>query len=425
MPLVKKLRDVGAKGVVTAVGEALFAPQTDVSRWKNRFSTTLRHAGARHAPSHDYSKRPLRPHPGPRLKESFRGRAHTDLTKGGGRFHVAMGSLAGYALYVDQGTGVYGEGNGLYLAKLLPPTAEGAPNLYERSKNMPDVWISGQRGQGFMEKALEDAMQRMLTPASRGGGGITAMRAALKTFPANLFEPGNTPMDAGLKARRAKWRRWRDMAYEAKRERQREISHQKWKERQERKAADEAARKARKAKRSDTAEDLSGGRWVVQRGKRIWVPNRPAQKGAPGTTRAQRLAEANRKLMAERDAKVAKNQPQPQKRAEQKKAQQKKTATKANDKAKKDQRKREKKDKEIRETQTAAETQVPQYILNANETAENSARTFLSKIKRAGAQAFLYEHEFGDGTVAYRVKYRFPGGKVEQAVWGDDPIPKP
>lgn len=214
--LAKAFKKHGAAVVVETHGEVLFAPSTDLSRWKNRFSSTLTAAVTKEAPSHNFGKRNFRPHPSPdgkTLKKSIRSKTRTRITNGGGYFYIATGSSMPYAIYVDQGTGVFG-GGGAYEAKVLPPYNTGEGTLYEAGWNKKPIYIKGQIGKHFFDKGLASAFRAMrMRSTDVPGEGISAMASGLKSFPENLFGAGNTPNDDAFKGRLRNWRKWRDEAY--------------------------------------------------------------------------------------------------------------------------------------------------------------------------------------------------------------------
>jgi hypothetical protein len=220
--LVRRIRSrVSGKGVgvVEANGEVLFAPGTDLSRWKNRFSQRVREATATAAPT---NKRPRWDHYGKALKQTITASTSTRITKGGGFFYIAVGSSAPHAYYVDQGTGIYG-GNGPYEAKILPPWTRGSPSLYEHTwrpggagtRKVRPVMIKGQKGQGFFDTGLKRGFQSMRMRSFQvPGEGVSGMTSALASFPSGLLNfAGNTASDGPFKGQLAEWREWRDEAW--------------------------------------------------------------------------------------------------------------------------------------------------------------------------------------------------------------------
>lgn len=220
MVLVRRLRGRGAHGVVEIQGEALFAPGTDLSRWKNRFSQRVAAAARLTAPT---NKRPRWAHYGKPLKSTITTSTSTRITKDGGMFFSAVGSTAHYSAYVDQGTGIYG-GRGPYEAKILPPWREGSPSLYEHTwkpegtgRRVGPVVIKGQRGQFFFDKALERGARSMrLRTYQVPGEGVSGVRDKwLQTQEPAFF--GNTPADSAFVAQLEEWRAWRDGAWRSDR----------------------------------------------------------------------------------------------------------------------------------------------------------------------------------------------------------------
>lgn len=219
--LTRVFRKRNATVIVEARGEALFAPGTDLSNWKNRFSHRMTAAVIAETPTHNYGKRPYRPHPGKHLNETITSKTTTRISSGGGRYYIATGSTSPYALYPDQGTGIYA-GHSPYEAKLLPPWVSGQPSLYERYKGRAPLIIKGQPAQHYFEKGLTAAFRSMIHRSWQlPGEGVSSMRDALLSFPETLGAAvaANTSADASFTARRAIWRKWRDESYGKKRAR--------------------------------------------------------------------------------------------------------------------------------------------------------------------------------------------------------------
>lgn len=218
--LTRRIKGRGAKGFVEAHGEVLFAPGTDLSRWKNRFSHRILVATEAAAPT---NKRPRWGHYGKPLKTTFTASTSTRITQGGGFFYIAVGSNAPHSLFVDQGTGIYG-GNGPYPAKVLPPWTRGSASLYEhtwrpagpKGHRVAEVMIRGQRGQHFFDTGLDAAFRSMLRRSAQlPGEGASGMAKALGSFPEKLsndvtqYNRGNEAFRASL----TEWRAWRDEAW--------------------------------------------------------------------------------------------------------------------------------------------------------------------------------------------------------------------
>lgn len=218
MATVKVLRERGAKVVVEAHGEVLFAPGTELDRWKNRFSQVIRNRVADRAPrfnsSTKYPQRTYRPHRYPKhLDQTIRAATETKAHPGGGVFFVAVGSIAPYAIYVDQGTGVYG-GDGAYEAKILPPFTYKGHTFYERRPGTPPVMIKGQPGQFFFKNGLDDAFTTMRLPATEVPGNIASLSSQVGIeFPENLWGQGNTSSGPTMDAKKELWRKWKREYY--------------------------------------------------------------------------------------------------------------------------------------------------------------------------------------------------------------------
>lgn len=221
MAQVKKIRSRGANIVVEANGEVLFAPGTELSRWKNRFSQRVRSATEIAAPT---NKRPRWGHYGKPLKATITAATQTRITKGGGFFYIAVGSRAPHSYYVDQGTGIYA-GRGPYEAAVLPPFVRGGASLYERTwrpggppnPRVSPVMIRGQKPQNFFDTGLKNGFRSMrLRSFQVPGEGASGISSAMKTAATGMADfLGNTPPDLGFRASLEEWRRWRDTAFNA------------------------------------------------------------------------------------------------------------------------------------------------------------------------------------------------------------------
>jgi len=222
--LVKRLKGRNTNGVVELHGEVLFAPGTDLSRWKNTLSHRVTAATAAAAP---VNKRPRWGHYGKPLKTTFTASTSTRITSGGGFFYIAVGSRSAHAYYVDQGTGIYG-GNGPYEAKILPPYQYGSASLYESTwrpggdadtPRVASVMIKGQRGQHFFDRGLRDGFASVrMRSFQLPGEGISAMASSMASFPSGLFHSGSTTnasTGGGLMLSLRDWRLWRDEAWRA------------------------------------------------------------------------------------------------------------------------------------------------------------------------------------------------------------------
>jgi hypothetical protein len=212
----------GAVFVVEAHGQVLFMPGAPVYGWAARFANATKRGVEAEAP---VNKRPRWAHYGKPLKESITSTTpRYRRTAGGARVYAAVGSTAPYAVYVDQGTGVYG-GGGPYLAKILPPTAWGAPNLYEASWVPPGsdhpvrpVMIKGQPGQHFFQKGLERGFEAMRMRSYQVPGD-PKISAAMDDFPSDLRALASTELSkAAFLPQLQEWRAWRDEAWKAHRD---------------------------------------------------------------------------------------------------------------------------------------------------------------------------------------------------------------
>lgn len=217
MPRVEFIRGRNVKGYVEAHGEVLFEPGGDVYRWQNRLTKRVRAATIAAAPT---NSRPRWAHYGKPLKDTIKatGRPRRGINK----FHLytAVGSTAGHALYVDQGTGVFG-GNGPYPAKILPPWQPGSPSLYEHTwrpggkGRVAPVMIKGQPGQHFFDEGLARGMASMRMRSFQvPGEGASGVSGVLNSAPGGLAGfLGNTVADGAFIASLTQWREWRDEAW--------------------------------------------------------------------------------------------------------------------------------------------------------------------------------------------------------------------
>lgn len=209
----------GATMVYEARGELLVMPGQVIHSWTQRFTNRVQRYTSAAAPTHNYGKRPLRPHPGPHLKTTIiRGRTRPYVRASGGAVFSAVGSTAPYAAFVDQGT----KGQ---IAKVLPPWAPGSPTLFEatwtprgRGPVGPKP-VSGQKARHFFDTGMDRAFAYMLrrsyqVPGERGllsGGGPSVANLGWDAF----F--GNTGSDPSFTRRLDTWRQWRTEAYGDKR----------------------------------------------------------------------------------------------------------------------------------------------------------------------------------------------------------------
>jgi hypothetical protein len=221
------MRHRGTTVTVTAAGEVLFMPGGQVHGWTRRFGNRAATFSRGFAP---VNKRPRWGHYGAPLKDTiqssparFRGNGHdTQLV------HVAVGSSAPHALYVDQGTRDF-------MAKILPPWTRNSPTLYEHTWRVPvsstgrdgertveweevgRIHVRGQRAQNFFDRGLDRAFMSMLRRSAQVPSDPRVTRA-LRTWPTGLENfSGATPADAAFMASLTEWRAWRDEAWAAKR----------------------------------------------------------------------------------------------------------------------------------------------------------------------------------------------------------------
>lgn len=221
--LVRKIRNKGANLVVTAYGEVLFMPGGELHGWTRRFGNNVQKFAAEAAPT---NKRPRWGHYGKPLKASMVSSParFRQTGSGGARVHIAVGSTAPHAYYVDQGTKSFN-------AKILPPWQRHSPTLYEHTWKVPEkgqdeegrgnidwaeigtIRVRGQRAQHFMDKGVKRAFQFMGNRAAQVSTD-PKVQAAAASFPHGLSEfKGNTPADMFFMTSLLEWRRWRDEAF--------------------------------------------------------------------------------------------------------------------------------------------------------------------------------------------------------------------
>lgn len=219
--LIKRLHGRGVTGMVEIHGQALFAPHADVSRWQRRLTGRVLGLAGAYAPS---NKRPRWAHSGKRLKTSMKASTPKPrISAGGGSVRSAVGSTSPHAMFVDQGTGIHGMGNGPYQAKILPPWTRGSPSLFESTwrpgPGQPAVGtttVTGQRPQYFMDRALTEGLRRSgMKTVNVPDSAISAAKA--KDFYTTVFDgaaqfAGSAAFDAEL----TQWREWRDAAWNKK-----------------------------------------------------------------------------------------------------------------------------------------------------------------------------------------------------------------
>lgn len=183
--LVQSLKARGVNGAVFVDLSPLFRSGGPSYLWMQRYNAIAAREARRAAPK---NKRPRWLHNGPPLS----GPAGWRYSVAPGRETVvgAMGNVLNYALFVDQGTGVFG-GKGAYPAKILPPWLARGYEYYERhwrydgKRTLPTIMIKGQQGQHFMQKGMVTAALRM---------GV-------------LVHPGTVPTPPAARAMALKWSR--------------------------------------------------------------------------------------------------------------------------------------------------------------------------------------------------------------------------
>lgn len=216
--LIKRLDGRNTTGLVEIHGQALFHPGADVAQWQRSLTATVLQLAAVYAPS---NKRVRWAHSGPRLKSTMRASSlKIKPSAGGGSIRSAVGSTAPHSMYVDQGTGIFGAGNGPYQAKILPPWTRGSPSLYEStwrpSPGRPPVGtitVKGQPARYFFDRALEEGLRRKgmataVVPGSLGESSdlYTTLLGGAPTFSGS----------GGFYTELAMWRKWRDEAWSRK-----------------------------------------------------------------------------------------------------------------------------------------------------------------------------------------------------------------
>lgn len=213
MPLARTIRSRGSTIVVEAHGEVMFLPSGDIGRWMRIFTDRIEKFTIAYAPS---NKGWRWAHYGKALKKTFDGDVAYDPLRL--RIYMAVGSSSDHALYVDQGTGVYG-GNGPYQAKILPPYRPGSPSLYEHTwvppgshRSVTPVFIRGQKGQFFFDRGMKRAFQSMrMRSFQLPGEGASGMTKALTAVPDGLINSVTGVMNEGVFVQQLQeWRRWRD-----------------------------------------------------------------------------------------------------------------------------------------------------------------------------------------------------------------------
>lgn len=358
MVLIRRIHNRGATVVVEAHGEVLFAPTGPVGNWTRRFSNRLTAFAAQEAPT---NKRPRWAHYGKPLKSTMT--SSTTYQPGRFKVYAAVGSTAPHALFVDQGTGIYG-GGGAYEAKILPPWQHGSASLYEATwrpegpghRRVRPVMIRGQKGQHFFDKALSRAFASMRMRAfqvptdAKISGAISSAPASVTNF------LGSTNGNGGaFRAQLEEWRLWRDEAW-------------------------------------SRGEGLGRGGGIgspaQERFRRAAAEAREARLAARGQGRAAYRAslEAAERRKREQIAKI-------------REAEHKRRAA------------------EARRQENEAKERANQRLTAGNAASKRQAEEFLSFIKSAYPDARMAVTPLSDGTILYRVRYTGPGGQVITESW--------
>lgn len=214
----KTIRKRGATVVVEANAELMFLPSGQVGSWYRRFNDRILKFTIEATPVHNSAKRPLRPHPGPHLKETIvRGKTKAFLRAKGAKLYSAIGSRSPYAVYVDQGTDPF-------MAKILPPWSDGSPTLYEASWAPPrqrgtplgPIRVSGQKARNYFATGLERGFRsmRMRSYQIPGERGVFASATQdITTYGAEALPSRGPEEQDAFKMRLREWRSWRDAAF--------------------------------------------------------------------------------------------------------------------------------------------------------------------------------------------------------------------
>lgn len=207
--------------VVESHAEVLFMPGGKVNNWHKRFTGQIREKTRSAAPK---NKRPRWAHYGPPLKATIHSAkpAYWGNGRDRQRIYGAVGSNSPYALYVNDGTGVFG-GNGPYRAKILPPWVRGGSSLYEHTwrpsgeggRRVAPVMIQGQPGQRFFERGLALAFRHMRLRSYQVAGEPRISATAAGNNVWNSGMAGNTPVSNAFVMELALWRIWRDEAWDS------------------------------------------------------------------------------------------------------------------------------------------------------------------------------------------------------------------
>lgn len=227
MPATRLIKKRHATIAVTANAEVLFVEGGDVNDWAKKLTGRIKRATVKEAPT---NRRPRWMHYGKPLKATIVASPVKFRMLGSDkpRLYSAVGSTAPHARYVDQGTGIYGEGRGAYQAKILPPYTWGSPSLFEATWKVPEpmgngevqfrevgtTTVKGQRPRYFFDKGLRKGMTAMHLASAKVPAG-PQMSEALRSWPRSLENfIGNTPPTNAFMMSLATWRVWRDEAFD-------------------------------------------------------------------------------------------------------------------------------------------------------------------------------------------------------------------
>ena len=225
MPTTKVMKQRGAIVMVEAHGEVLFAPAAPVDKWMQLFEARVKRWAREYAPR---NKRPRWAHyTHTTLKNSFDGRTLAQPIPNTPKVSTVVGSNSPHAIFVEKGTGIHAGGSP-YEAKILPPWTRGSPSLYEASwvpsrrtdgRRVQPVYIKGQKGQFFMQRALERTMLQMLRRSYqlRDAGVAKTMEHTPAQLLSFLDFSEQTSKNPVFRSQLKEWRKWRDAVYANKR----------------------------------------------------------------------------------------------------------------------------------------------------------------------------------------------------------------
>lgn len=339
---------------VTANADVLFLPGGDVNRWHRRFSTTVRRATARAAPS---NKRPRWMHYGKPLKRSIvASRSRFIRHASGPRLYSAVGSTAPYAKYVDQGTGIFA-GRSPWKAKILPPWPSRGRQLYEHTWRPPGssttvrpVMIKGQRPQRFFAAGLKRGFQLMGMASHSVPDVDPRIGEVMRTWPRGLENfAGNTPWSAAFDTQLRIWRQQRDAV------------------------------------------------WALRRTRFPEGPVRPTRRQAADLQRALKA-----QARAERDRSASE-------RAAERRKNQQIAALKEKERAKELGK--------AKRAAEEARAKALRNLSAGNAESERTAREFHALIKKIAPDARIGSHRLDDGVIMWQVRYTDVNGEVRNEKW--------